>query len=204
MNDQVFSISGDKKKTLLAGAESFKLSGRNYTTVADFEEGWNKKLSLDTRAEIKYDKLSIIVKEDSSSQVHIKYKGPLGIKASHPFSFTNSSDYGHFFDFLEKRLYLNKTVESLSPLKAIYGHAAGLAVILAFTIFFHYQAVDLENGAAITGSGKTRAVLAIVKLLGVKGVWLAGGTFCAVLAFKIYKRYTNPPVQTSFVPANPS
>lgn len=203
MTDLVFAISGDKKKTLLADADSFKFSNKRYYTVTEFEEGWSKKLSLDTKAEVKYDKLSAIVKEDTSREVHIKYKGPVGIKASHPFSFIDDNDYGKFFEFLEKRLYMSKVEEPLSPFKAISGHLFAFILILGFTIFFHYQAIDLEHGAAITGSGKTKAVLVLVRALGVKGVWLAGGTLAAFVGYKIYKRYTNPPVQTSFIPANP-
>lgn len=200
-NNYLFSIKGEKARSLLVNTSSFRISGNSYSDTDSFEEAWQKKISLNTKTEISHSKLLSICKESTDREVHIYYKGLMGVKTKLSFSFDKDIDYNTFFGLLEKELYMKKTEEQLSPWKASSGNLLAFVITFIITLFAHYQAIQLRNGAAIEGRPRTKALLAFIKMLGVPGVWLLGCAFLAGIAYAMYKRYTKPPAQTTFIPA---
>jgi hypothetical protein len=203
--DQVFTISGKEKKTLLTGPDSFRISNNQYYTVADFEVGWNERFFADTRAEIFYDKLIIITKEAYGEEVHIKYKGALGLGTIHSFTFDDENDYGRFFHFLQERLYMKKQEEQLSPLSAASGYLLGLIFALGAIALCYFLAAFPESGlATIVNSGKGAVLIFLIKGLGVTGVCVVGLLVVIYFICKINERYTHPPKEIRFLAANTS
>ena len=201
MTNSIFKVDGKKIETLLLGEKALMFSSQSLQTEEEFNKAWSKTLTLATKTEIKYDSIKSVTKEDSEETILIKYKGALGVPNECEFSFPAQSDCEAFFSFLEKEQYFRRTDERISPVKSATPYIIGLAVTIAITLFAHFQAVDIANGTADeSGSRKTRAFMNIIGLIGDKGVWTIGILVSCFIAYKIWKRFKNPPVQTKFLP----
>ena len=65
MTTKVFSISGNKISSLIIDANSLKFSSKTFNSLLEFQESWNKKLSIATKIEVKFDVIKSIKKEDN-------------------------------------------------------------------------------------------------------------------------------------------
>jgi hypothetical protein len=202
MLNQVFSVNGNKISSLVADDNSLKFSSQNsHATVDEFLAAWQKKLSLATKVEIKYDSIKSVQKEDNAKSIIVKYRTWAGFTSDCQFSFSNEQDYEVFFHFLEKERYFIRTHETLTPFKAIKTHAIGLAITIAITIFSYYQSLAIANGTVEEEhNAKSRLFNALIGLLGDKGVLAAGASIACYLLYKIWLRFKNPPNQTRFIP----
>lgn len=203
MSNRVFSISGNKISSFIIDENSLKFSSQTFNSFLDFQDAWNKKLSLATKVEIKYDNIKSIKKEEFDKDILIKYKAFGGLPSDCEFSFTNFEDYETFFSFFTEKRYYQRTIETLTPFKAIQNYLIGFLATIGFTIFSYFEAIDLANGTAEEAhSGKTRTFNFVVDLLGAKGVIFVGTVISAFLIYKIWTRFKNPPNQTRLVPPN--
>jgi len=202
ITETIFQVNGNKISTLLISTESFKFSSGSFESVDAFNEGWDKKLTLNTKQEVKFDALKSVQKEDGDNDIKMKFKSLMGLTGELEFSFHSESDVEHFFAILEKDIMLNKTIQKLSPFKAIQGYLFGLIISCGLTAFSYNIALDIQNGVEdlSSGSRKTRAFKNIVGMLGDKGVLLIGVAISLYIAYKIWIRYSNPPMQTRFEP----
>lgn len=201
MHNRVFSIEGNKIKSFIAGENSLMFSSQTFDTVEEFTNAWEKKLSLATKVEVKYDAIKSIKKDDDDNEVFINYKTFVGIPSNCVFSFKDAADYDVFYNFLEKERYFSKTYEKLTPFKAILNYFIGLVITIAITIFSYYEAIAIANGTAEEAhSGKSRMFNYIVELLGDKGVLAVGGAISFYIIYKIWTRFSNPPHQLKFLP----
>lgn len=203
MIDKVFSISGNKISSFIIDENSLKFSSKSFKTSAEFQEAWDKKLSLATKLEVKFDSIKSIKKEDNDDDILIKYKTFAGIHTDFEFSFSDNNDIVLFFNHFEKQLFYQKLNETLTPIKAIRNYLIGLTVAIVVTIFSYYQAIAIENGTAVEiTSRKERLFRNIIGTLGDKGVILVGTAISIFLIFKIWTRFKNPPTQVRFLPPN--
>ena len=203
MTNKVFAISGNKIASLSIGENSLMFSSQTFNSVEDFMEGWNKKLSLATKVEIKYESIKSVKKEDTDKDVLIKYKSFIGIPTNCEFSFSDTNDYETFFTFLQKVRYFSKTEEVLTPFKAILNHLIGLVFAIGITVFAYFEALKIADGTIEEAhSGKTRLFNNIVELLGDKGVLAVGTLGACYLLYKIWTRFKNPPNQLKLLPPN--
>jgi len=201
MTDKVFSITGNKISSFIIGENSLQFSSKKFDTIDEFRESWAKKISLATKVEVKYDKITSIKKEENDSKVLIKYKTWAGIPAECEFSFIEQDDYEVFFSFFEKERYFSRINETLSPFRSIINYLVGLAITIGITVFAYYQAIEIANGTeGKTGRGKARLFNFIVGTLGDKGVIAVGTLISCFLLFKAWKRFSNPPNQVKFLP----
>jgi hypothetical protein len=199
MLNKVFLIRGNKISSFITDEDSLKFSSKRLDTIEEFHEAWDKKISLATKIEIKYDSIRSVMKEDDDKDVTIKYKHFSEIE----FSFIDESDYETFFSFLEKERFFTKRCETLTPWKAIRNYLIGILVVIGLTIFTYYQALEIANGKVEeTSDGKTKLFNYVVGLLGDKGVILVGGLIILYLIYKIRGRYSNPPNQLKLSPIN--
>ncbi|MES2545430.1 MAG: hypothetical protein V4548_11125 [Bacteroidota bacterium] len=203
MTHPVFSITGNKISSFIIDDNSLKFSSNNYNTYNDFQEGWDKKLSLATKVEVKYEVIKSIVKEDNDDDITINYKTFAGIPTNCQFSFTNKDDYEIFFNyFIEKKHFVNHH-EALSPFKAIRNYLIGLVATIGLTIFTYHQAIEIQNGTVEeSSSSKGRLFNNLVEFLGDKGVLLLGIILAGYLIYKIWTRFKNPPNQRKLLPQN--
>jgi hypothetical protein len=203
MTNKVFAISGNKIASLVIAENSLMFSSQTFNSVEDFMEGWNKKLSLATKVEIKYESIKSVKKEDTDNDVLIKYKSFIGIPSDCEFSFSDINDYETFFTFLQKERYFSKTHEVLTPFKAILNYLIGLAITIGITIFAYFEALKIADGTIEEAhSSKTRLFNNIVELLGDKGVLAVGVLGTCYLLYKIWTRFKNPPNQLKLLPPN--
>lgn len=203
MENKVFAVSGDKKSSFIMDESSLKFSSKDPVSWTEFQESWDKMLTLATRLEIKYDAITAIKKEDNDDTIVIKYKGLGGLPSECEFSFAVETDATLFFHFFEKSLYFQKNYETLTPFKAIRNYLFGLLITIAISIYGYFEAIALENGTADIGSSrKVRAFQNIVGLLGDKGVIIVGIAISAFIGYKIWTRFKNPPNQLSLLPPN--
>ena len=100
MIDKVFSVTGNKITSFIIDEDSLKFSSSTFETVDEFKLAFDKKLSLATKVEIKYNAIKSIKKEDNSSEISIVYKSALGISMDCEFAFTDTSKNQLFFIFL--------------------------------------------------------------------------------------------------------
>jgi hypothetical protein len=203
MTNRLFAVSGNKISSLLIDDDSLKFSSSKFTSADEFREGWNKKISLSTKTEVKFDKIKSVRKEENDEDIMIKYKTVVGVTGECEFKFENQSDNYVFFDYLQKVQLYQKVNEKLSPFKAIKGFLTGLGITIAIIVFCYFHALDMANGTAEEShSGKGRMLNKIVEILGDKGVLIVGGAITAYLIYQIYKRYKNPPNMVSLLPPN--
>jgi hypothetical protein len=203
MQDKVFAITGNKISSFIADEDSLKFSNQKFNTVPEFRDAWNKKLSLATKLEVKYESIKSVRKEDNDQNIIIKYKTWAGITGDCEFSFLNSIDYEIFFNFLEKDRFFTRTHGTLTPFKATRNYLIGLLATIGFTIFIYYQALDIANGTVEeASSGKVRTFNYLIGLLGDKGVIAVGALITCFLLYKIWTRFSNPPGLTRFSPLN--
>ena len=204
MINKVFSITGRVGEahisTFIADEEALKFASSTYHTVDEFREAFAKKLSLATKVEIKYSSIKSIKKEDNNNVILITHKAFFG-SAECAFSFTNPEDYNTFFTFWEKEKHFTKHRETLTPFKAIKIHLIALLIMIGLTIAFYYIAIGIANGTA-KESPDTIFFDAIIGFLGSKGVLAIGTLISGCLAYRIWKRFSNPPNQTKFLPPN--
>lgn len=202
MINKVFSITGTVGETkisaFIADEDALKFASSNYDTVDEFREAFAKKLSLTINAEIKYNSIKSIKKEDNNNIVLIAHKAFLG-SAECAFSFTDSEDYNTFFTFLEKEKYFTKHRETLTPFGAIKNQLIVLLIVICFTILCYYVAVGLANGT-VKESYDTIFFDVIIGFIGNKGVLAVGILISAYLVYKIWQRFSNPPNQIIFLP----
>lgn len=203
MVDKVFSISGNKISSFITDEGSLKFSSQKFNTVSEFQEAWNKKVSLATKFDVEYDAIKSITKEDNDKDILIKYKAWAGMPGACEFSFSTFTDCEIFFSFLEKERYFKRTQETLTPIKAIKNYLIGFIATIGITVFSYYQALNIANGTAENAdNGKARVFNFVVGLLGDKGVMAVGLSISCFLFYKIWTRFSNPPNQTKFLPPN--
>ena len=203
MIDKVFSITGHKISAFITDEESLKFSSSTYNTVEKFKEAFAKNLSLAKKVEIKYSSIKSIKKEDNDKDILIVYKTTIGIPMDCEFSFSDPKDCETFFYFLERERYFLKRHETLTPIRANRNYIIGLLGTIAGTIFFYYHAIEIANGTVKEAhSGKTMFFNIIVGFLGDKGVIAVGTLISGYLVYKIWRRFSNPPNQTKFLPPN--
>jgi hypothetical protein len=203
MTNKVYAISGSKIASLCLGENAILISSQNFNSIDDFMEGWNKKLSLATKVEIKYESIKSVKKEDSDDDILIKYKTLLGLPSDCEFSFSDSNDYDTFFTFLEKEKYFSKMHETLTPFKAILNYLLGLVFVISVTVFSYFEALKIANGTVEEEHGsKTILFNNFVEFLGDKGVLALGTLIVCYLLYKIWTRFSNPPNQLKLLPPN--
>jgi hypothetical protein len=201
MRNQVFAITGNKIASMMAGETSFMFSSQSFRSAEEFQTAWDKKLSLATKVEVKYDAIKSVHKDDDGDAILIKYKTVLGIPTNCEFSFDDKAAYPLFFAFLEKERYFTNQYEKLTPLKAIVNYLIGLVATLAFTAFCYSEALKIAAGTvAETTNGKQRLFNNIVGALGDKGVLAAGGLLFCYLGYNAWSRFSNPPHRSLFLP----
>jgi TRAP-type mannitol/chloroaromatic compound transport system substrate-binding protein len=201
MLHQVFAITGNKISSMLTGEMSLMFSSQSFDSAEEFQAAWDKKLSLATKVEAKYNAIKSVHKDDDSADILIKYKTFLGIPTNCQFSFHNDAAYPVFFSFLEKERYFTKQEEKLTPLKSITNYLICLVATLAFTVFCYSEATRIANGTvAEATNGKQELFNDIMGALGEKGVLAAGALLVAFLGYKAWMRFINPPNRLLFLP----
>jgi hypothetical protein len=204
--DKVFNVQGEKIGSLAFGEEGLMLSSKSFKTREEFDTAWSKKLTIATKKQIKYDTIQSVTQEESEASVNVRHKMKLGIPGSSIFAFQQEGDNAGFYEILEKNYYFKRSEERLSPLKSAASYIFGLVFTVGITILAHYQAVALASGTSLTDGAssssqrKMRLFNSIIEAIGDTGVIAIGTLISGYLCYKIWKRYTNPPVQLKLVP----
>ena len=203
MIDKVFSITGNKIVSFITDENALKFSSASPEGVEAFREAFAKKLSLATKVEIKYASIKSVRKEENDKDILISYKTGIGIPGECVFSFNDGADYATFFNFLEKERFFSKRDEALTPFKAIRNYLIGLLATIGLGVFSYKEAIAIANGTVEEAhSSKTRAFNYIVGLLGDKGIIAIVTLISCYLLYKIWGRFSNPPMQIKFYPPN--
>ena len=188
---------------MLAGETSFMFSSQQFITAEEFRFAWDKKLSLATKVEVKYDAIKSVHKDEDDANVLIKYKTVLGIPTNCVFSFDDPAAYPVFYAFLQQERYFTKQEVKLTPLKSIVNYLIGIAVTLFFTAFCYSEALKIANGTVEeTTNGKQELFNEAVGALGDKGVLAVGALLLCYLGYKAWTRFSNPPNRLLFLPPN--
>lgn len=194
MMDKVFAVSGNKISSLVIEENSLKFSSSSFRDISDFQENWDKKLTLTNKFEVKYSDIKSIKKEDSSDEIKISYTS-IGVLPSEVlFSFKNADDIDVFFEYLVKQQYFQKSSEKLSSFKAIRNNIFWLVITIGITWLGYYMALGIDEGETYEPTrAKTRLFYEIIKILGVEGVMIVGVLIASFISYKIWIRYQNPP-----------
>ncbi len=197
MTERVFLVTAGKMTSFIIDENIIKFSSHKATSLVDFHEAWNKKITLAKKHEVKLDSIRSIKKEENDDDVTIKYKNFAGINSAMVLSFQEPSDCDLFFNYFEKQHFFQRTNETLSPTKAIKNYVIGLVVAIGITIFSYFEAVKIGNSTADVEihSRKGRFYHNIIGMIGENGVLLIGGLISKFIIYTIWTRYKNPPTQ---------
>jgi hypothetical protein len=201
MINKVFSITGNKVASFIIDEDSLKFSSQNMGFYTEFQKAWNRKLSLATKTEVRFENIKSIKKEDNDADIYINHRGFAGVTTGCVFSFNDKNDYEVFYNyFINEKLY-QRTDEKMAPFKAIRNYLLGLAAAVGVTVFAYSQAIDIANGTLQeTSSGKERLFNMLIGFLGDKGVIALGVLGVGYLGYKIWSRFKNPPIQMILLP----
>jgi len=202
MIDRVFPITSKKLSAFIVDEQSILFSSQRKNSFEAFKEEFAKKITLATKYEVKYEDIISITKEESEFDLHLTYKGALGITNELEFTFSKSDDYEVFLTYLEQKRFFTRTYETLSPFNAIRSQLIWLFLSILGTIFFYDRAIDIaKEGVDESERGKVRVLNYLIEFLGDKGVIAVGALLIIYLGYNIWKRYTNPPRQMRLMPA---
>ncbi len=203
MHNKVFAIHGNKVATLYMAENALMLTSERCNTEEGFMELWNKKMSLATKLEIKYESIYSIKKEDNDKDIVIRHKFLLGIPSESQFSFLNAEDYDTFFAFLQKEKNYSATHEQLTPFSAAAPSFFGLVFAVLITAVSFRQAIHIADGTIEEAHNtKTMFFYKIIEILGEKGVLAVGAIAACYLLYKIWSRLKNLPHQLKLLPPN--
>lgn len=203
MIDKVFPITSKKLSAFIVDEQSILFSSQRKNSFDAFKEEFAKKITLATKHEVKYEEIISITKEESEFDLHLSYKGTLGITNELEFTFSNADDYEVFLTYLEQKRFFTRTYETLSPFNAIRSQLIWLFISILITIFSYDRAIDIaEEGVDESARGRFRLYSYLIEFLGDKGVIAVGSIVIMYLGYNIWKRYSNPPRQMRMMPAN--
>ncbi|HQS55278.1 MAG: hypothetical protein B7Y15_08620 [Bacteroidetes bacterium 24-39-8] len=203
MIDKVFPISSKKLSAFILDEYSIKFSSQRKESFDSFKDEFEKKLTLASKEEVKYDQIKSITKDEDEQELILSFKSSLGLTNELAFNFSNPSDYEICLTYLEKERYFTRSYIHLSPFAAIRLLAFWLIFTIGFTIFSHYQAIDIEaQGVDPNETGKRKSFSMLIYILGDSGVLAIGALVSTFFAYKIWKRYSNPPRQMRLMPPN--
>lgn len=201
LTTRLFEVSGSKIQSLYIADSGLRFSSNKYDSEDDFEQSWGKTLTLATKVDVPFDKIKSVTKEDAGKEILIKYKAALGIGTDCEFSFDDNANVEVLFNHLQTEQYFTRSEEQLSPFGAIWKHLLGFAFVAGVTVFSYYQAVAISNGTATEPSSRRgRSFMALIGMLGDKGVLAIGIAIAAYIGYKIVTRFKNPPTQTKLLP----
>lgn len=203
MIDKVFPITSKKLSAFIVDEQSILFSSQRKNSFDAFKEEFAKKITLATKHEVKYEEIISITKEESEFNLHLSYKGTLGITNELEFTFSNADDYEVFLTYLEQKRFFTRTYETLSPFNAIRSQLIWLFISILITIFSYDRAIDIaKEGVDESARGRFRLYSYLIEFLGDKGVIAVGSIVIMYLGYNIWKRYSNPPRQMRMMPAN--
>lgn len=203
MIDKLFPITSKKLSAFIVDEQSILFSSQRKNSFDAFKEEFAKKITLATKHEVKYEEIISITKEESEFNLHLSYKGTLGITNELEFTFSNADDYEVFLTYLEQKRFFTRTYETLSPFNAIRSQLIWLFISILITIFSYDRAIDIaEEGVDESARGRFRLYSYLIEFLGDKGVIAVGSIVIMYLGYNIWKRYSNPPRQMRMMPAN--
>lgn len=203
MIDKVFPITSKKLSAFIVDEQSILFSSQRKDSFDAFKEDFAKKITLATKHEVKYEEIISITKEETEFDLHLSYKGTLGITNELEFTFSNADDYEVFLTYLEQKRFFTRTYETLSPFNAIRSQLIWLLISILITIFSYDRAIDIaKEGIDESARGRFKLYSYLVEFLGDKGVIAVGVIVISYLGYNIWKRYSNPPRQMRLMPAN--
>jgi hypothetical protein len=201
MIDSVFYITGHKVSSLMVDDNSVKLMTKEPITVHEFRAAWDKKVSINTKVEIKFEKITAIKKEDNDDTVVIRYKNFMNLTINCEFSFNSREDCEVFLTHFVKNLFYQKTYERMNRINANRNYILGLVFSLVFITMSYFEAMAQANGTSDEmSSGKGKVFQYLVGLIGVTGVILLGIAICSWIIYKMWSRFKNPPMLLTLIP----
>jgi len=202
MLNKVYSASGNKIASILIEEKSVKTLSRYYDSLDKFRAAFDKKISFDTKLEIKEENIRAIRNKDNSLQIIIDYKSKLGIVQGCEFEFLSQEDLNEFLIYFETQKHFSKSHKRKSPIKAASNSLAIFILVLGFYFLGINRLEAIATHTSYNANGKVRFFDNIVSMLGSTGLNVVCGVFGAVLLFLIFKHLSNPPKEIKLVPRN--
>lgn len=202
---KVIDVNGEKIESMVLDKDQIRLISKKFNSIEDFNESWNKKISLANKVKIDYQDIKSITKEDAADGITIRYSGGLGSKSC-KIEFPYDEDRDAFYEFLTSEKHFARTEEKLSAFDASKSMLISLAVTIALFVFAYFQALEITSPGFIEDDGdsrssrKARSLHAILEFLGPNGVLLIGLALIGFMGYKLWNRYKNPPLQIKFTP----
>jgi hypothetical protein len=199
IENQVLKVTGEKIECLLMSENAIQLLSSECATADEFNAAWTKKLSLATKSEIAYKSIKSITKEEGEDHIVVKS----GMVGEQHLTFQNADDLQSFYAFFQNEKGFVKTEETMPALKSAMPYVWGLVGTLAATGLGYYLSVadDAPQEGSTRSARRGRMVQWVVDTLGTTGILLLGFGISAYVAYMIWSRYKNPPMQTRLVPA---
>lgn len=114
-----FLVTAGKMTSFIIDENIIKFSSHKATSLVDFHEAWNKKITLAKKHEVKLDSIRSIKKEENDDDVTIKYKNFAGINSAMVLSFQEPSDCDLFLIILKNNIFFKEPMRPCLQLKLL-------------------------------------------------------------------------------------
>lgn len=137
--------------------------------------------------------------EGKVNSLRIDFKDKTGRKESIEFDAKDEKIMAEIFNAVEAETgqAFERVTSPMSKGSILLGNGIVLTIILGFSTFFYFAALDFQtNGVNPTGSARTRGLITLINLLGPGGVACIGGGLFLLFLFSMVSSLRKPPLVT--------
>jgi hypothetical protein len=199
--EKLIQVNCDKAKTMLYTDDGVRFISKSVSSIDEFNEVMNKKVTLVDKGELLYKDMKKITFEGLTVDPHAGMK--IGNSVS-DITFVNEVDKDEFIKYIIEMKGWVKKETQLKPLNAVKWDLAGFIFTPIFAYVMYVRAMEITAGTYIADDGnsrserKSRFFDSILEMIGSSGVLIISGLILLYLGFSIYKKYQNPPIAISY------
>lgn len=205
LTQKIILVDGEKIESMVLAENEIQLLNKTFDSMEEFDAAWKKKITLTNKVKIEYSEIKSITKEEAEEEIEIKYSSSLGTKTC-KITFQDNEDRSAFYAFLIDEKGFARTDERISAFAASKTLLISLVVVAAIAVFGYLEAVAMqspdfvENDSSSRSGRRARLFHSVLGYLGPNGTLLVGLAIVGFIGYKLWMRYTNPPVVTKFTP----
>ncbi|HMR90008.1 MAG TPA: hypothetical protein PKD51_17725 [Saprospiraceae bacterium] len=199
--EKLVQVNCDKAKTMLYAEDGVKFISKSVSSIDEFNEIMNKKVTLVDKGELLFKDMKKITFDGFTVDPHVGMK--LGNSVS-DITFTNESDKEEFIKYISEMKGWSKKETQLTPLNAAKWDLVGFILTPIFAYVMYGRTLEMEAGTFVSVEGnsrsdrKSRFFDSILETIGSTGVLIIAALVLLYFGYSIYKKYQNPPIVISY------
>lgn len=199
--EKLVQVNCDKAKTMLYAEDGVKFISKSVSSIDEFNEIMNKKVTLVDKGELLFKDMKKITFDGFTVDPHVGMK--LGNSVS-DITFTNESDKEEFIKYISEMKGWSKKETQLTPLNAAKWDLVGFILTPIFAYVMYGRTLEMEAGTFVSVEGnsrsdrKSRFLDTILETIGSTGVLIIAALVLLYFGYSIYKKFQNPPIVISY------